>query len=204
MLPDTADVRLFQRTHTDHRGRPLQVDGVRGPVTRWAEDLAAQAPVRRAIIRWALSQVGRAETPPGSNRSASIDAWLKRCGVDVGNPWCAAFVSQALSEAGPVVAIAGAVNLGSKFAAVETPLPGDLMWFRTNDRGNGHIGIVTGVSPDVVMTVEGNVDSRVDVWLRDRHAVHFSRPCLDLTGADRCPGIIASVPHRAVTEAGTR
>lgn len=204
MLPDTADVRQFQRTHTDHLGRPLVVDGVRGPVTRWAEDLEAQAPVRRAIVRWALSQVGRAETPPGSNRSASVDAWLRRCGVDVGLPWCAAFVSAALSEAGPVVAMAGAVALGSKFMSVSNPLPGDLMWYRTNDRGNGHIGIVTGVDPSTVMTVEGNVDSRVGVWLRARDEVHFSRPCLDLTGADRCPGLIASVPLRAAVAAGTR
>lgn len=204
MLPDTADVRNFQRTHRDHRGQPLKVDGVRGPITRWAEDLEAQSPVRRAVVKWALRQVGRAETPPGSNRSATIDAWLRRCGVGVGNPWCAAFVSAALSEAGPVVACAGAVLLGSKFMAVDAPLPGDLLWYRTNDRGNGHIGIVTGVSADLVMTVEGNVDSQVGVWLRDRHALQFSRPCLDTTGAERCPGVIASVPVRPVNGAGTR
>lgn len=198
MLPDT-DVRQFQRTHTNHLGLPLAVDGVRGPQTQWAEAIATLHPARHRVIQRALSHVGVCEDPPGSNRGVRIDAWLDRCNVQRGNPWCAAFASWCLYDG---TAIAGAVRLGESFAATGEPLPGDLMWYRTDRRGRGHIGIVIGVGRLEVMTVEGNVDSRVGVWRRARGAVHFSRPVLDTSGV--CAGIIESVPQRPVTAEGTR
>lgn len=175
------------------------VDGVRGPQTQWAEAIATLHPARHHIITRALSQVGVTELPLGSNRSPLIDAWLDRCNVQRGNPWCAAFASWCLGDG---TACAGAVRLGESFARPVEVWPGDLMWYRTDRRGHGHIGIVIGVGRLEVMTVEGNVDSRVDVWRRARGAVHFSSPVLDVSGV--CAGVIESVPQRSVTAEGTR
>ena len=200
--PDPVDLRNFQRTHANHLGRPLLVDGVLGTQTRWAMALEEADPRRRTVVRRAISQIGCAETPPGSNRSASIDAWLKACGVTPGNPWCAAFASWCLKGLTPPCA--GAVVLGSRFPdGHASPQPGDVMWYRTDDQGHGHIGIVIGVSWDEVMTVEGNVDSRVGVWRRPLEAVHIGRT-LDTPPLEPAPGVILSVPLRAVNGVGTR
>lgn len=197
-MPTEPDLKQFQRTHTNHLGRPLAVDGVLGPQTQWALAMAALDPRRRIIVERAISQLGRTETPPGSNRSASIDAWLRACGVAPGNAWCAAFASWCLGDR----AIAGAVLLGQSFPETTSPSPGDLFWYRTNDRGNGHIGVITGVdrAAGVAMTVEGNVDSQVGCWRRDLSKVHCSRT---VDGGGTAP-VIASVPMRAVNGVGTR
>jgi hypothetical protein len=165
-----------------------------------------QAPyARRVVVRRAISCIGRSETPPGSNSSASIDAWLKACGVPPRNPWCAAFASWCL-EPLKVKPCAGAVLLGSRFPAATPPAPGDVMWFRTDDKGHGHIGIVIGVSQTEVMTVEGNVDSRVGVWRRELAKVNVGAT-VPFDAAETLvdpPGVLLSVPTRAVNGLGTR
>ncbi|HEY3499756.1 MAG TPA: CHAP domain-containing protein [Polyangiaceae bacterium] len=110
-----------------------------------------------------------------------IDAWLRRCGVGVGLPWCAAFASwcvenRAERKLGTIVEVAqaGALNLGRLFPATSTPQGGDLMFFPTDDKGAGHVGIVVGVSPEEALCIEGNSDNRVRIVRRLRSEVRFS------------------------------
>ena len=114
-----------------------------------------------AIARRALLDVGIAEDPPGSNRSPEIDEYLKRAGVAVGLPWCAAAVAAWFRECGaqtPAVGAAstdawmgwaGAHNLWSQTPAIGSAVvygkPGDAE----------HIGVVVRIQP-LLFTIEGN------------------------------------------------
>jgi hypothetical protein len=203
---DREAVLRFQAAHRNHMGERLALDGAKGPQTRWALAFASLDPGRQAIVRAAAAELGVAEIS-GSNRDreGKIDLWLRRCGVGVGNPWCAAFASWCLRgvESLSDVAVAGACNLGRKFPATLEPYPGDLMWYPTDSKGRGHIGIVTGVTLSEVMTIEGNQRNAVRCVRRDRHAVRFSRVPLPTTG--EVPGIPPGVPFVATDGmAGTR
>lgn len=181
-----VDVRKFQAAHSNHRGEPLDVDGVLGPETRWSMAVEELGPERRDYVRAACDMVGFVEDPIGSNDDP--DGWirglLERCGVSAMLAWCAAFASWVVH--GPK--IAGAVRLGQHYPKTMNPLPGDVMWFPTGG-GKGHCGIVIGVSMPEVLTVEGNLDNRVQCVRRPRMLCNFGRVTDEgLTGA--CPGII--------------
>ena len=195
MTPD--DLREFQRAHTGVFGQPLVVDGILGPQTQWALDLFSCSPRRRATVARAQAAVGVTEDPPGSNRGHRIDEWLQRCHVSTGLPWCAAFASWCLET----VAIAGAQAIGRHFPAVDSPLPGDLMWFSTA-ASTGHCGIVLGLGPHEVMTVEGNCADAVRVVRRARDRVRFSSTGQDIQGT--CPGALPVVPFFGTSLEGTR
>jgi CHAP domain len=191
------NVREFQRAHVDVFDRPLSVDGAIGPATQWALDLFSCSPRRRAVVSRAQSALGVTEEPPGSNRGPRIDEWLQRCHVSTGLPWCAAFASWCLDT----VAIAGAQALGGHFPAVDSPLPGDVMWFATG-ASKGHCGVVVGLGPHEVMTIEGNCHDSVRVVRRARDQVRFSSTGGDIQGT--CPSAIAKAPFMATTLEGTR
>lgn len=195
MTPD--DLREFQKSHLDPLGKPLDVDGILGPKTQWALDLFSCSPRRRATVRRAQQWLGMTEDPPGSNRGIKIDEWLHRCGVSAGLPWCAAFASWCLDT----VAIAGAQALGLHFPATTLPLPGDVMWFPAG-QGKGHCGIVTGVGPHEVMTIEGNCQDAVRCVRRARDLVRFGSTGSDTQGT--CPAPLASVPFFGTSVEGTR
>jgi hypothetical protein len=102
---------------------------------------------REAIAARARQHLGHREVAP--NRSPLIDGWLRRCGVPPGLPWCAAFASWCVAEVPSelhlpprVCACAGALRLGRMFPETRNPQLGDLMWFATDGKGAGHIGIV--------------------------------------------------------------
>jgi hypothetical protein len=122
------------------------------------------------IVELATAELGIRET--GSN--AGIP--LERYGLegDVAAPWCARFVRWVLSTCG--VSIPGnQYKLGSvqymedRFRdlgwLVESPQPGDVVFFRSrigSDAGVGrHVGIVTAVTRTTIKTVEGNSGDRV-------------------------------------------
>jgi len=196
-----VDVRAFQSAHSNHRGEPLDVDGVLGPETRWSMAVEALGPERRDYVRAACNAVGFVEDPIGSNDDPEgwIRGLLARCGVAPDLAWCAAFASWIVH--GPK--IAGAVRLGQHYPKTMNPLPGDLMWFPTGN-GNGHCGIVIGVSMVEVMTVEGNLDNRVQCVRRERMMCNFSR-VTDEPVQGAMPGIITKgVPMRVVNRIGTR
>jgi hypothetical protein len=134
---------------------------------------------REQIVERARLHVGHRET--SNNRSPLIDAWLRRCGLGPGYAWCAAFASWCVEERADrklggslPVAQAGAQNLGRMFPDTSTPQGGDLMWFPTDDKGAGHVGIVVGVSPDEALCIEGNSENKIRIVRRLRSDVRFS------------------------------
>jgi hypothetical protein len=171
------DIRTFQagpggNGRYDWEGKRLAVDGDLGPRTRWALAMARLDPRRQAIVERAGAFVGLIER--ATNRGPDIDTWLERCGAPLGSPWCAAFASWCLSVHGmPLVREAGAQALGRGFPATACPEPGDVMWFPTG-AVTGHCGIVIGVGPIDVATIEGNQDNAVRVVRRARNQVRFA------------------------------
>jgi len=153
-------VKDFQSRHIDSRGQPLVVDGIAGPLTRWAlthPDNSAlfQAmsmspgpppgpPSRgRAALEIALREVKRGAGEVGANNSGpSVEKYLSG---RVGTPanWCAAFVCWCFAqhpEPPPFRFTLGARGLRNTFRrrdwliepSPENPLlPGDLVfWWR--------------------------------------------------------------------------
>jgi hypothetical protein len=189
------EVEAFQRAHRNHLGKPLAVDGIIGAQTEWALDFVTLCHARRSVILAAQGYIGLREEPPGSNDdpSGAIRSWLARCGAAVGEPWCAAFTSWCLSQGiAEQVRQAGAVALGRRFPPTAYPVAGDLFWYPTNDRGNGHTGLVAGVAPLEVMTIEGNCANAVRCVRRDRAHLRFARTIEDVSGTP--PGVVPSVP----------
>lgn len=137
---------------------------------------------RQEIVERARIHVGHRETAP--NRSPLIDAWLRRCGLGPGYPWCAAFASWCVEEyrvSWPnayedlPVACAGALKLGRMLPETRDPQPGDLMWFATDAKGAGHVGIVVAGNDEAVLCIEGNSANMVRHVRRLRSEVRFSR-----------------------------
>jgi hypothetical protein len=142
---------------------------------------------RQEIVERARLHVGHRET--SNNRSPLIDAWLRRCGLGPGYAWCAAFASwcvedrlesfgtpgTGLSRRESPVKQAGALKLGRMFPATRDPQPGDIMYFATNDKGAGHVGVVVGGDEDRVLCVEGNSANSVRYVYRTRAEVLFAR-----------------------------
>lgn len=191
----TAAIRDFQRTHLDHEGKALKVDGVRGPRTEWAEDFETLCAARRNIITEAQQYIGLTEDPVGSNSDPGgfIRGWLARCFARAGDPWCAAFASYCLSAGlATQVREASAQRLGKRFPPTSLPVVGDLFWYPTGPV-RGHVGLVLGVAPHEVMTLEGNCDNAVRVVRRDRAELRFSVTVEDTSGT--CPGVIPDTPR---------
>lgn len=189
-----TDVEEFQRHHSNHMGRALAVDGDIGPETQWAIDFESLCQARREIVRTAQSYLGLTEDPPASNSDPAglIRSWLARCGAALGDPWCAAFASWCLSHGVSVpTRVAGAQTLGKRFPQAAAPMTGDVMWYPTGPV-HGHCGIVLGVGPLEVITIEGNCSNAVRCVRRSRAELRFSRTVEDASG--RCPGLVPSVP----------
>jgi hypothetical protein len=154
------------------------VDGQLGPKTRWALAIADLPRHRRDIVQVACSQVGVEETPPGSNRGVAIDGYLRPTGLSA-VPWCAAFVSWVLREAGALEGLkytaSAAQCLRQLRPAVHGPLPGDVFGW-VNPDGTGHVGFVIGddgTPAGAVITCEGNSRHGVRVNCRPRDGLSF-------------------------------
>lgn len=156
---DEEQVREFQAKHHDHLGRRLSVDGVLGPLTRWAVALSQHHPRRQQIIGLAsaLCQLDIVERPPGSNAGdPRIEAWLLEAGANPGDPWCAAAVSGILSRCGVVHERTPSVQrLVEQFESTYAPLPGDVGYFLRKD-GSGHCWIHGGWEDTICLCYEGN------------------------------------------------
>lgn len=186
----------FQRDHTDHLGQPLKADGVIGERTQWALDLASHVMPRQRIIATALGFVGVTESSQGSNRGPEIDAWTRRCGVGVGVPWCASFVSWCMSQPGlPEIKEGSVLKLSHLLPVITEPLPGDVMFFM-HDATTGHCGLLLGADRGTIMTVEGNSMNAVRVVTRDMGSVKFLRS----VAPSQIPGIPSGVkPATTIT-----
>ena len=124
-----------------------------------------------AALRIAQTQRGVREV--GTNTGPKVDEYLEAAGVAPGNPWCAAFVTWSLQQAGhkmPGSGWAGVAtwvgnaeqgNNGLKLVSAEEARPGDIVaydWGGGSDFGaDGHIGfLASGVKDGQFSALEGN------------------------------------------------
>lgn len=178
-----ASVRHFQSRFFDAQGLPLTVDGQVGPVT-WAAlfgtaSLPAMKPgssLAMAALRFAGTQIGVMEDPPGSNRGPEVDRYLASVGVAPGNAWCAAFVhfcvDQAAKAAGlanPLPRTGGVLDLWRRSRKAGLPciaakearaqpslLSSGMIFIMDFGEGKGHTGFVQGLADGRLATIEGN------------------------------------------------
>ena len=151
-------------------------------------------PRRRAVVEAAMSSLGIAEEPKGSNRSPTIDRWNQAVGVDVGSPWCASFASACWAAGQGAFASASceawhgwAKNKPGRW--VTSPEPGDVVLYALGaDRSLAdHAGIVVRADHGYLFTAEGNSNgngSREGYWalLQDRTGAPYILGFVSLTG----------------------
>ena len=114
----------------------------------------------------AVSQLGNAEEPKGSNWGKHIQKYLNSVGINFAAPWCMAFVYYCVNEAAkesatknPLVKTGGVMaqwnKIPANFKVVDQPRKGDI-FIMDFGKGLGHTGFVTSIIADRIMTIEGN------------------------------------------------
>lgn len=189
---NTQQITALQAEGIDWLGKPLKVDGQWGPRTAWWAGIDALSKPRQRIVQIALGYFsqGVKEDVGRPNRGEWVDRFLKPGGIGTGQPWCAAFSSYVLREAGvdcPVYHLSayGLIQWGkTEGQTTKDPLPGDRFAFLHDPsvKGftQGHVGIVTGSDANWVSTVEGNVGDSTAVGKRARDGLTFIRSVDDL------------------------
>lgn len=179
----TNAVKLFQATHRDQEGNPLEIDGKIGSVT-WAilfgQEIAPVVAVTTATnsllteaLNFAISQVGVMEDPPGSNRGKEVEEYLASVGLGGGLFWCAAFVYYCFQKAAekqgrknPVLKTGHCMTHWRDTSAkkiltadaINKPSlikPGQIFLINTGG-ASGHTGIIESVEGGFIHTIEGN------------------------------------------------
>lgn len=127
--------------------------------------LAPDFPALQArVIEVARDAIGICEDPLGSNRAPEIDAYLKRLGVPLANPWCAAAVAQWFHDAGAATPPGpGACSCDTWMAWAKehklwtsTPAPGYAVVYGKPDPLDAqHIGVIARLTP-LSLSIEGN------------------------------------------------
>lgn len=179
----TQAVKLFQATHRDQNGLPLEIDGKIGSLT-WASMFGAEtitvtedasSPLLAEAVKIAQSQMGVMEDPPGSNRGEKVEAYQASVGIGAGTFWCAAFLywcfeqaSKNLGRKNPVLKTGHCMThwrdtAGKKIPATDavnkTSLvkPGHIFIINTGG-SHGHTGLVEKVEGGIIHTIEGNTN----------------------------------------------
>lgn len=124
------------------------------------------------VLQVAAAEVGVHEVG-GNNRGPRVEEYIRACGANPGDPWCACFTSWSLLEAGvrgvPPTADTWAVEnwaAGKGVLYGQTglsevkrggPARGDFfLLLHYRDRRPRHMGFVAGVAGDIIQTIEGN------------------------------------------------
>lgn len=119
------------------------------------------------VVRVAAAEVGVTEAPASSNCVKYNDWYYGRRVRGAAYPWCAAFVSWVLAQAGaghlaarsascPVIK-SDAQRRGIYHSGSAGIAPGDLVLYQFDrDADPDHIGIVERVQQDAVIAIEGN------------------------------------------------
>lgn len=119
------------------------------------------------VVRVAAAEVGVTESPANSNRVKYNDWYYGRQVRGAAYPWCAAFVSWVLAQAGaghlaarsascPAI-MADAKRRGTYHAGFDGIAAGDLVLYQFDrDADPDHIGIVESVSGSSIVAIEGN------------------------------------------------
>lgn len=176
-------VKLFQATHRDQNGLPLEIDGKIGSLT-WVALFGIDAVVVNddsnkayltEVIKIARSQIGVMEEPPGSNRGKTVEKYQASVNLPPGTYWCAAFVywcfqkaADNLKRKNPVFKTGHCMTHWNKTTgkkilaadAVNNPSlvkPGHIFIINTGG-SHGHTGLVEKVEGGFIHTIEGNTD----------------------------------------------
>jgi hypothetical protein len=128
-------------------------------------------PGRPTALDLARAELGATEVPLGSNTGGRVSVYLARSGFSAA-PWCAAFISFILAEAGitllpysarvaALVASARAIGRWRDVDAGHSPAPGDLAVFRRSGQdprqgGDGHIAMVESAGGGLYAAIGGN------------------------------------------------
>jgi hypothetical protein len=180
--PKTANaMKLFQATHRDQNGNPLEVDGKVGSLTWFTlfgpDSITVTEDAGNALLtetlKSAQSQVGVMEDPPGSNRGQKVEAYQASVGIGAGTYWCAAFLywcfqqaSNNLNRRNPVLKTGHCMTHwnntpGKKILAADAVnkpslvKPGHIFIINTGG-SHGHTGLVEKVEGGFIHTIEGN------------------------------------------------
>ena len=133
----------------------------------------AVSATRQGVAGLALSQVGYAEQPLGSNNVPRYFGWTNPGGNPNTNPWCSVFASWVLNKSGVPVSNTPASGMLAQWAQQNTSLmpatahaqPGDMVFYGSGPSASEHVGLVTAVRPDgQVQTVEGNTQNQVSFY----------------------------------------
>lgn len=117
-------------------------------------------------LSYAISQIGVAETPMGSNKGKEVEMYLKSVGLGGGYAWCMAFVYWCVNEAAkeqgvknPLSKTAGVLTQmrNSNHLTSKTPKVGSI-FIMDYGNGFGHTGIVEKIDGDIIHTIEGNTN----------------------------------------------
>ncbi len=174
-------VKLFQATHMDQFGNPLEMDGNVGSLT-WASlfgvetivvnDIAPNALLIEAL-KVAITQLGVMEDPPGSNKGTIVNQYLASVALPPGLFWCAAFVYWCFDKAAiklgknnPLFKTGHVITHWNKTTgkkiltvdAIDKPSlikPGHIFMLNTGG-SSGHTGIIEKVDGGFIHTIEGN------------------------------------------------
>ena len=145
----------------------------------------------KQIIEKAKAEIGVCESPANSN-NVKYNTWYYGHPVSgAAYPWCCVFIAWLFkAEQGLCKKTASCSDLyrwyKSRGQIVQTPTPGDLVFFKWNKNGNyisDHIGIVVSVNGSVINTIEGNTsttsnDNGGKVMQRNRYSniIGYARP----------------------------
>lgn len=132
-------------------------------------------------LQIAINELGKEETPRGSNWGPHVQKYLKSVGITFPASWCMAFVYWCVEEAkarvpdgtgglrNPLVRTGGVLkqwnDIEKQFKQPKCkftkPLPGDI-FIMDYGKGFGHTGFVERVEGDRIHTIEGNTNDEGD------------------------------------------
>jgi len=121
--------------------------------------------LQEKALKMAITQLGQAEKPLGSNWGHPVQDYLKSVNIGFPASWCMAFVYWCFNEVSnsnnPLVKTGGVLNAWNKadvkYKVTGDPQPGDI-FIMDFGKGLGHTGIVEKVDSTFVYTIDGNTN----------------------------------------------
>ncbi len=190
-----------------------------GPGSTPASACVGPELLRTVLAVAAREQASRVrEAPPRSNSGPRVDEYLASVGLAPGNSWCAAFVHWCFARASATLGVANpcfrtggvlrhwraaferstaVVTQAAVRADASLVRPGHIFVIQTNERGQGHTGLIEALEAGKLITLEGNTDpagSREGggVYRRTRKLAEINKGFIDYGVAPRQ----ASLPAR--------
>lgn len=122
--------------------------------------------LRDKVLEIARKEIGKMESPKGSNWGADVKKYLASVGSDNPAPWCMAFVYWCVDEACKELGLKNPLfktpsvmwqhkQSKDKIGKRANPQPGDIFIMQFS-LGKGHTGFVDTIENDTIHTIEGN------------------------------------------------